>query len=215
MKKIPAVVLAVLLCAASGAPAADAVKGCYLKANGQLRVLIPPDTCRPSELPITLTTGAIADRSAPAVYDSGGQFLGVSLQDAIYVPSLKRYLSIYDSGDVDVIGLWYATTDCTGPGYYAPDWGGAPGSATALWRQWISTVGGKYYTPGSAVPAGTVARSYYADQNGVCSPIDGEMAFNERSALAVEVKLPFKTPVALPLTFENLAVGAVPRLRRP
>lgn len=200
MKRVLLAVV-VLLCTVSLARAADPVEGCYQKNSGALRVLIPPDTCRSSEVSIQIG-GATGDGFVVRVYDAAGQYLGVSSADYVYIPSLKKYTAIdtsYVLGDIAHSYHYFESEDCSGQPY---DYYGV--------RNWIVRVRGRYYTVGDAAPADLVFRSYWNGLEEVCSPMDTDedgnpvpMASQFAMAPAVEVTLPFATPVALPLVLEN------------
>jgi hypothetical protein len=203
MKRL-AVSLVVLLCSFSVAHAGEIIKGCYHKNNGQLRILIGNATCRPDELPISIATGGIAPRLDPELYDAKGQYLGIPMGSSFYIPSLNKF-AILDAGDGDHDAdiypgeLFYASEDCTGTPYMIPEWYPAlGGNSGALSHQFVEFVRGKYYLPGEplteSVALYSVWRGQYPEYG--CGPFT-DTAF--AGFPAVEVTLPFTTPVALPL----------------
>lgn len=210
--KLIAASTVLLLCAVSNANAVDVVKGCYQKNGGQVRVLIQ-GYCSASELPITLATGEAAGNLNPDVYDANGQYLGTSLGDAIYLPALQKYAMLLPSGkvaDVEVVsGLYYTDAGCAGQPYIVTDWGGGPGGVvSAFMTSYIFKSSGKYFALGDFAAPGQAVKSIAVD--GTCNTVPEE-PLPEGVYLAVEVTLPFTTPVALPLQWAGPTVGKAKR----
>jgi hypothetical protein len=209
--------LVVVLCAASAASAADMVRGCYLKANGQLRVLIPPDTCRPSELPIQFATGEIQEQLNADVFDGKGQFLGTGPAENLYVPSLRVWVSIdlvSEIGELSTGDLYFESSDCTGQ----------PLAEFKFFNRAFRCGGGgwtevKYFSGGPEIQTWDghipLAKSYLQGQTGLCQDLTSvyEFGYGGVFTKAVPVVLPFTTPVAMPLKLAPPTVGTVPRRR--
>jgi len=215
MKRL-AMSLVVLLCSFSTAHAGEIIKGCYQKNNGQLRILIGIATCRADERPITIATGGIVPSLDPMLYDAGGQFLGIPMGAAFYIPSLNKF-AVLEAGNVDQGAdlapgeLFYATADCTGTPYLIPEWYLAlGGNSGALAHQFVQRVRGKHYVPGAplaeSVALFSVWRGPYPEYG--CAPFT-DTAF--AGFPAVEVTLPFTTPVALPLDLRTTTISKMPR----
>jgi len=195
MKRV-VLAVAVLLCTASLARAAGPIEGCYQKKSGALRVLIPPDTCRKSEVKIQLgAPAAAAEGFVVRVYDAAGQYLGISQADSLYIPSLKKYATIdltYFLGDLWHSYLYYESADCTGQPYgYLQD------------QNWVTSSHGKYYTVGEVASGPLVFQSYWEELGGACQGMGVLYPYGFVMGKAVEVTLPFTTPVALPVVLEN------------
>lgn len=212
MKRI-AQALILMFCMTSVSHAADVVKGCYEKNGGQLRVLIPPDTCRPSELPIKLATGEIAEQLNPNLYDANGQFLGTGPSTDLFVPSLQMWLAIdlwSMVGHLASGNLYFESTDCSGQ----------PMADIENFNRVFRNGGGaaevKHFTGGPELLTrdGNIplANSMLEGQSGLCEALAA--GYGAPFTRAVAVTLPFTTPVALPLKLTAPTMGSVPRLRR-
>jgi hypothetical protein len=153
------------------------------------------------------------------VYDANNQYLGILLDmhesfAKIYIPSMGKFIRIsISSTDAGTIsnqgtstdtGLYYESTDCSGQPYQVCH-GGAETSPCVYYI--IPT----YDIASSALPK--TARYFITDDStiidersfssnyrlGECSQSSMETFSN---LAAIEVTLPFNTPVAVPLRFE-------------
>lgn len=206
MKKlVPA--LCLVLLAASAASAADVVNGCYKKNNGQFRVLVNGDACGPSEVVISLRSATDAAGLNPEMYDAKGQFLGVGQAGDLYIPSLRKWAVIdltYASGDIWQGQLYYRDFDCAGVAYSDYEYlhwvfgNGQPGAR-------------RNYTAAPELEPGVIVHSL-RDGQGNCENLDYDYA--PALSKAVEVTLPFTTPVALPTTLVGPKTGLAGKLRK-
>ncbi len=110
---------------------ADQIYGCQQKNDGQLRIVNKPDTCRPSETPIswniTDPTKPQPNVQIPSVYDASGQFLGImpATMDgylSVFIPNLSKFIFISpETGDVNplypAVYLYFDGTNCSGNAY--------------------------------------------------------------------------------------------------
>jgi hypothetical protein len=183
--------LVLILGVASVADAADVFRGCYKKVNGQLRVLVPPGKCLPSEREISFLGANALEGLNPLVYDANGQFLGVGQANEIFIPSIAKWATINledVSGDLVSGALYYEKADCTGQPYAEYAYlhrvfgNGQPGAR-------------KYYTAAPELE-GYIMFAALADGSGNCSPFEFE--YWTTPSKAVLVDLPFTVPVALP-----------------
>ena len=190
MKKV-LLVLVLVLGIVPTANAADVIKGCYKKINGQFRVLLNGKTCLPSESAVSFLGGSLATNLNPMVYDADNQFLGIGQAGDIYIPSLRKWTTINlsdVSGDLWSGQLYYQSSDCTGQPYAEYEYlhrvfgNGQPEARS-------------YYTAAPDLE-GYVSIGSYADGSGNCQP--AEFEFMMVWSKAVPVQLPFRVPVALP-----------------
>lgn len=213
--KRAALAVSLLFLTCSVSHAADVIRGCYHKKSGQLRVLIPPDSCRSNELPIKFATGDIVEQLAPNVYDADGQFLGTGTVDDLYIPSLRMWVAIdlmSEIGEPYAGDLWFESADCSGPAM----------AQFQFFNRVFRTGGGwaeaKYYTGGPQILTwdgqNPLAGSYIEGQTGLCNVLAGPFSYAGPYTTAVEVTLPFTTPVAMPLRLAAPTVGNVPKARR-
>ena len=99
-------VLVLLLGMVSTASAADVINGCYLKVNGQFRIVTSPKRCLPSERAVSFVSAGAFANANPMIYDANDQFLGVGQAGDLYIPSLRKWATI---NLTDVSGdLWSA-----------------------------------------------------------------------------------------------------------
>lgn len=192
-------VLVLVLGVASTAGASDVITGCYKKANGQFRILLPPKTCQPSEVAVSLlsaTATPAAMNASPLVYDANDQFLGVGQPNELYIPSLRLWttLNLQDvSGDIWSGQLYYRSDDCTGQPY-----------AEYEYLHRVFGIGQpderQHYTPAPELE-GYLQFDSYADGSGSCRTFD--FLFMTMMSRAVPVALPFNVPVALPTKLVN------------
>lgn len=182
--------------------AADVINGCYQKQNGQLRILTGSrQRCRPSEVPIALGkggetpgTGASVGDS-PGMYDAAGQYLGIAQGESLYIPSLQKFALIeltYATGGIGPGVFSFESDDCTGEPYVRYDT-----------YNWVFQLQGRHYTAGDRMPAGAALRSWLSSDNMQCIPDPNDPNLGVAFAKAIEVRLPFTVPVALPLRLVN------------
>jgi len=214
MKRV-ALALCLVFCMGSVARAADMVKGCYQKNNGQLRVLIPPDACRASELPITFATGEIAEQLNPDVFDGKGQFLGTGPADNIYIPSLRMWVAIdlvSEVGELLAGDLYFESADCTGqPMAEFTFFNRAFRNGGGGWTEVRSFTGSsEILTWDEHIP---LAKSSLEGQTGLCRDLTAlyPSGYGGLFTKAVQVTLPFTTPVAMPLKLAGPSIGTVPK----
>lgn len=207
MKKLVTALCLVLL-AAAAASAADVINGCYQKGNGQFRVLVGGDRCGPSEVTVSLRSATDTEGLNPEIRDANGQFLGVGQADTLYIPSLRKWarIDLVDAtGDLSDGQLLYPERDC----------GGAP-YAEYEYLHWVFGNGQpgarRYYTAAPEFEPGVIMRSYRADDRQDCENLDFD--YTPSVSKAVEVTLPFTTPVAFPTKIVGPKTGLAGRLRR-
>lgn len=207
MKKV-ALALCLVLAAASSAGAVDVINGCYMKVNGQFRILLPGDTCNASEVLLSFRSATDSSGLAPEVYDANGQFLGVGMLDELYIPSMRKWtkINLRDmSGDVWPGQLYYQSEDCSGQPY-----------AEYEYLHQVFSIGQpeekKYYTA-AAETAGYLDFLSYADGSGNCQLFDFG-AYHTVMPKAVPVTLPFTLPVALPTKIVGPKTGLAGRIGR-
>lgn len=207
-RMIPVLMLVLGVASTPTAGAADAIKGCYKKSNGQFRVLVGSKSCLPSEKAVSLSTdttaGGVSGHSSPLVYDANDQFLGVGQGDEIYIPSLRLWAPVNlrdNPGDIWSGLLYYTSADCTGQAYVEYEY-----------LHWIfgfgDTQARKYYTAAPELE-GTLRIGSYTDCwansttdcTGDCVVQVGDERLNVSKA--VEVTLPFTVPIALPTKIVN------------
>ena len=130
------------------------------------------------------------------VYDASDQFLGYFVQIAwetmlgIYVPTLKKIMTISMlSGDTQY-EVYYESTDCTGQPY----------SYNERSPYIIFGNGSKYYTGQLMNPTTINANSERRPDNS-CDTYTSPRSFNWCIEL-IEVTLPFTLPAAMPIRFE-------------
>lgn len=207
MKRI-ALACCLVLAVASVAQAVDVINGCYVKNNGQFRILLPGDTCLPSEKLVSFRSATDTAGLNPEVYDANGQFLGVGQIDELYIPSLRKWtlINLRDaSGDVWEGILWYASADCSGEPYAEYDY---------LHRVFSNGQSGgrKYYTASATLADPPLIVHSYREREGECTPLDFDL--NAAFSRAVEIALPFTVPVALPTRIVAPNPGMAGRPRR-
>jgi hypothetical protein len=198
--------LCLVLGAVSVADAADVINGCYLKINGQFRVLIPPDRCTPAEVTVSLRSSTDTEGLNPDIYDAAGQYLGVSVGDMIYSPVLMKYFeidTIEEYGDLWYAHLLFESADCTGQPYLEVED-----------IHWVLKAGGRYWTGGALAPDGVMIRSMTGDPGEGCRALGYDYDVPVK-VLAEEIaSLPFTTPVAFPTKLGAPKRGLAARVRR-
>lgn len=206
MKRI-ALACCLLLAASAAAQAADVINGCYLRNNGQFRILLAGDACGPSEVTVSFRSATDSGGLNPEIFDANGQFLGVGQAGDLYIPSLRKWATIRltdASGDIWSGQLYYQSADCTGQPY-----------ADYEYLHRVFGVGQqdvrKHYTAAPELSDYIPIRSL-DDGYGNCETLD----FDYQTVLskAVEVTLPFTTPVALPTKIVAPKTGLAGRIRR-
>ena len=207
--KRAALVICLAFSIASVASAADVINGCYQKENGQFRVLIAKDACRPSEVLVSLRSATDAAGLNPEMYDANGQFLGVGQAGELYIPALRKW-AVINLVDADVFGriwggqLYYRSGDCAGEAYSDYEYlhrvfsNGQPAEQ-------------RHYTAAPELEPGVVVHGL-RDSAGNCETLDFDYA--PTLSKAVEVTLPFTTPIALPTTLVSPKTGLAGRPRR-
>lgn len=202
MKKV-LLALALVLGTVAAASAAEVISGCYKKANGQFRIVVPPKKCLPSEKAVALLGAATVVATAPAVgtpnplvYDANDQFLGVGQAGDLYIPSLRMWATINltdVSGDLWSGQLYYQSADCSGQ----------PHSEYAYLHRVFGNgqhEGRRHYTAAPELE-GYIAIGSLADGAGNCQALDFD--YSTVMSKAVPVDLPFTVPVALPTKLVN------------
>lgn len=181
---------------ASTAGAADVINGCYKKVNGQLRILVPPKKCLPSESPVSFLSATAAQYLNPLVYDANDQFLGLGQAGELYIPSLRKWaaLNLGDTfGDIWSGQLYFESDDCTGQPYAEYEY---------LHRVFgIGQPGARRYFSAAPELAANLQIGSSADGLGSCQVIDFEL--QAVLSKAVPVVLPFAVPVAMPTKIVN------------
>jgi hypothetical protein len=129
------------------------------------------------------------------VYDSGGQFLGISVDGgtSIYVNSLDIVVSLSpDTGSLSSRSrytLYFVRPDCTGTPY----------GATDMSYYAISGGDNKFYMAEKVAPTGINYNSILPGSGPPCRSVSGS-----RDLVPVkEVITPFALPVAIPLVIEH------------
>jgi hypothetical protein len=208
MKKI-VLALGIVACLATTATAADVINGCYLKANGQFRILLPGDSCLASEVTVSFRSATDTSGLTPEVYDANGQFLGVGMIDELYIPSLRKWtlINLRDaSGDIWNAQLYFTSPDCSGQPHAEYE------NLHRIFRNGQGAAR-KYYTAAPEVVDPAIIINSYLEGEGNCFPID-TIGFAPAVSRAVEVTLPFTVPIALPTRIVAPKTGLAGRLAR-
>ena len=197
MKQICQILIAALL--TTGHALAEDMTLCASKKSGAVRA-IKTGNCKKSEE--LINTGGIK------VYDATGQFLGDSIgainkyHSSVYIPSLRAVAEIYQHdrqnpniGDIKPsLGeypTYYTSSDCSGQEYLSTDYSDR-----------IMKKDGEYYVQRSGdLVFGKILGIRYSE--GTCNSGEFDLSDYNLAYNPTPIKLPFSTPLALPLEFRD------------
>jgi hypothetical protein len=147
--------------------------------------------------------GSAGPSSGAKVYDAADQFLGYYITSSggdnplieVMIEPLKKHAHIEDfSGELALDSVYFQSTDCTGTPYTHNE------NKYRVFRGHT----GKYYTGTYMQPVSFFYNSLYYYNS--CLQIDPNQrpgyVTESSSVVAIEVTLPFTTPVALPMRLE-------------
>ena len=203
----------------------DSLYVCKNNKTGAPRLVKSPTLCKAkTEYLVTITSGTQGPTGAqgaqgPAgpssgakVYDAADQLLGIFLELDDEVPTIKiliesSVINVFTrvavinvfTGEIEGVTLSYESTDCTGTPYMP----------TENLRR-VRRNGGKYYTGTYMDPVGFPVNSSFFDSKchpfvppSTCpAPYLCKLPPMGGGVVAIEVTLPFTTPVALPMRLE-------------
>ena len=200
----------------------DSLYVCKNNKTGAPRLVKSPTLCKAkTEYLVTITSGTLGPpgptgaqgpagpSSGAEVYDAADQFLGYyvtsyggsgydginNLDTVVMIEPFKKHAYIEDiSGELPIDSVYFESADCTGTPY------------THNYNKYRVFRGhtGKYYTGTYMQPVSLIYNSLYyynsCQQSDPNQRPDGLKAYS--SVVAIEVTLPFTTPVALPMRLE-------------
>lgn len=178
---------------------ADTIYACVAKSNGAVRIVTATTVCDPKkETPLSWSSTGTAGPPGPGqlkVVDANGQFVGfVNGLDAVarvfgteWNTFSVNALGLSNSG----AGLYYASTDCTGPAYFPYD-ANLPSQAESTGT---TSNGTFYYSFGSVVPSVTFASILVLNPDGTsggCSSSGGTNDVRQVSTTSLSVVPPLR-----------------------